>query len=192
MALALALALAGSVSNVFASDKLKAGTFDPPRMAPEFTLQGSDGSPLKLDRYRGKVVLLGFGFTHCPEVCPTTLSMLAKARKQMGEQAKDVQIVYITVDPDRDNPLRMREYLTHFDASFIGGTGSAAELDKVRKDYGIAASKKMSAGAPGGYGVDHSSFTYVIDRKGSLRGLIPYGRSAGDVVHDVKILLKAQ
>lgn len=189
----LLLGLAGIVSSAAAApEKLKAGTFDPPRMAPAFSLKGSDGTELKLDRYRGKVVLLGFGFTHCAEVCPTTLAMLAKARKQLGTDAGQVQIVYITVDPERDNPERMREYLTHFDPSFIGGTGTPTQLEKVRKEYGIAATKKVQQSSPGGYAVDHSSFVYLIDREGSLRGLVPYGRNPGDVAHDVKILLKAK
>ena len=83
----------------------------PPRQAPEFSLQGSDGRELNLSRYRGKVVLLGFGFTSCPSVCPTTLATLAQARRKLGAAAADVQIVYITVDPERDNAERMKEYL---------------------------------------------------------------------------------
>lgn len=179
--LLVALAFAGAVHA--AQDELRAGVFDPPRVAPEFSLQGSDGTPLKLSRYRGKVVLLGFGFTHCPEICPTTLATLAKAKRKLGESASGMQVVYITVDPQRDSPPQMRSYLTMFDPSFIGGTGTTEQLAGVRDDYGVTATRV-------GDGFDHSSFVYLIDREGRLRALSPYGRSADDVAHDVAILLK--
>jgi len=164
---------------------LKAGVFDPARAAPDFSLPGSDGAELKLSRYRGKVVLLGFGFTSCVAVCPITLGTLAAAHKKLGARGDDVQVVYITVDPERDDAPRMRKYLSAFDPSFIGGTGSDAQLAAVRKDYGIAAEKV--AGPDGSY--THSSFVYLIDREGRLRALMPYGHPAEDYVHDVGILL---
>ncbi len=183
----LALALLASAAHA-ADGKLKAGTFDPPRLAPDFTLQGSDGRELKLSDHRGKVVLLGFGFTHCPEICPTTLSRLAKAKKKLGAEGRDLQVVYVTVDPARDDPERMRTYLTRFEPSFIGGTGTQEQLDKVQKEYGIHAARKLGQD-PANYGLDHSSFVYLIDRRGSLRALMPYGRSAEDFAHDAAILL---
>lgn len=164
---------------------LKAGVFDPPRVAPDFALQGSDGSELKLSRYRGKVVLLGFGFTSCAAVCPVTLGTLAAAHKQLGALAGEMQVVYITVDPERDNAVQMKKYLSSFDPTFVGGTGSEQQLAAVRKEYGIAAEKV--AGPDGSF--THSSFVYLIDRGGRMRALMPYGRSADDYVHDVKILL---
>jgi len=164
---------------------LKAGVFEPARAAPEFTLAGSDGSALKLSHYRGKVVLLGFGFTSCVAVCPITLGTLAAAHKKLGARGSDVQVVYITVDPERDDASRMKKYLAGFDPTFIGGTGSDAQLAAVRKDYGIAAEKV--AGLDGIY--THSSFVYLIDREGRLRALMPYGHAAEDYIHDVGILL---
>lgn len=174
---------------VHAADALKAGVFDPPRMAPDFSLKSSNGTELRLSRYRGKVVALGFGFTNCEYVCPTTLATLARARKKLGAAANELQVVYVTVDPQRDSPQRMHEYLAAFDASFIGGTGTPAQLENVRKEYGIATSKKGGRDASH-YALDHSSFVYLIDRAGSLRALSPYGSSADDVAHDVAILLK--
>jgi protein SCO1/2 len=164
----------------------KAGAFSPPRQAPDFSLRGSDGGELKLSRYRGKVVVLGFGFTSCPEICPTTLAVLAQARKKMSVSADEVQVVYVTVDPERDDAERMRKYLASFDSTFVGGTGSAEQLAAVRQAYGVVAEKKPFAG---GYTVAHSSFTYLIDRDGSLRALVPYGHTADDYVHDVSLLL---
>lgn len=165
---------------------LKAGVFDPPREAPDFSLQSSDGGTLALRSYRGKVVVLGFGFTSCPDVCPITLATLAQARRKLGPAATDVQIVYVTVDPERDDPVRMKDYLRAFDPTFIGGTGAAGELAAVRKDYGILAEKKVKDSS---YTVAHSSYTYLIDRRGRLRALMQYGRGPDDYVHDLKILL---
>jgi protein SCO1/2 len=166
---------------------LKAGVFDPPRVAPAFSLRGSDGAELTLDRYRGKVVILEFGFTSCPEVCPTTLAALAAARKQLGPDAEGLQVVYITVDPERDDVERLRTYLAAFDPTFVGGTGTEQELAAVRNDYGIAAAR-TTVGSSTTF--DHSSYTYLIDREGNLRALMPYGHAADDYAHDVRILLK--
>ena len=168
-------------------DTLKAGVFSPARQAPEFSLTGSDGRELNLARYRGKVVLLGFGFTNCGDVCPITLATLAKAHKQLGAQASETQVVYITVDPERDDAARMRKYLASFEPAFIGGTGAAEELAAVRKEYGILVDKK-AVGAD--YVLSHSSYIYLIDRAGHLRALMPYGRPAEDYVHDLRILLR--
>ncbi|HEY2396846.1 MAG TPA: SCO family protein [Rudaea sp.] len=187
--LILLAALLSCATSLRADDAstLKAGVFEPARAAPDFTLHGSDGSALKLSRYRGKVVLLGFGFTSCTAVCPITLGTLAAAHKKLGAQGGDLQVVYITVDPERDDAARLKKYLAAFDATFIGGTGSEAQLAAVRKDYGIAAEKV--AGPDGSY--THSSFVYLIDREGRLRALMPFGHPAEDYIHDLKILLAA-
>jgi protein SCO1 len=166
---------------------LKAGVFSPARSAPDFSLQGSNGRELKLSQYRGKVVVLGFGFTSCPDVCPTTLGTLAQARRELGAAATNLQVVYITVDPERDVPAQMKRYLAAFDPTFVGGTGSAEQLAAVRKDYGISAEKKVFGDS---YSYMHSSFTYLIDRNGKIRALMPYGHNAADYEHDLAILLK--
>lgn len=166
---------------------LKAGIFSPPRQAPDFTLSGSGGSELTLSRYRGKVVALAFGFTSCPDVCPVTLAVLAQARKKLGAQGNELQVVYVTVDPERDDAERMGKYLAGFDPTFVGGTGTAERLAAVRREYGILADKKAAGTS---YLVAHSSYTYLIDRGGRLRALMPFGHTAEDYVHDVRILLK--
>jgi protein SCO1/2 len=181
--LTLAALVAGPAASAPA---LKAGVFEPPRAAPQFSLQSSSGGKLELHSYRGKVVILGFGFTWCTDVCPVTLATLAQARRKLGAAADEVQVVYITVDPARDNPARMKEYLHAFDPTFIGGTGEADELAAVRKDYGIVAEKHVKGSS---YSVAHSSFIYLIDRRGQLRALMPYGRGPDDYVHDLQILL---
>lgn len=187
LSLLLALFLLGAPARAADDAGLIAGVFSPPRAAPEFSLRGSDGQDLTLGRYRGKVIVLAFGFTSCPDVCPVTLGTLADARKKLGAQGDELQVVYITVDPERDDVERLRSYLKSFDATFVGGTGTAEQLAAVRKEYGIAASRR-AAGAS--YGFDHSSYSYLIDRSGRLRALMPYGHPPGDYVHDVKLLLE--
>jgi protein SCO1/2 len=181
--LVLCAAAAASAAD---SPQLRAGVFDPPRMAPDFTLRGSDGGELALSRFRGKVVVLGFGFTTCPDVCPTTLATLASAHKKLGERGGEVQVVYVTVDPERDDPERLRTYLKSFDPTFLGGTGTAERLEAVRNQYGIAAQRIVRGDS---YAFSHSSYTYLIDRAGRLRALMPYGSSADTYVHDLLILL---
>ncbi len=174
-----------------ANDRLKAGVFEPAQLAPEFALQGSDGAALSLARFKGKLVLLVFGFTRCPEVCPTTLATLAQARRELGAGAADVQVVYVTVDPERDDVTRIRQYLAAFDPSFIGGTETPQKLAVMRKRYGVVA-EKVPEPQPHAYGMNHSTSVYLIDRAGKLRAMMPYGHEAKDFVHDLKLLLAAK
>lgn len=191
LAVLFALLLASSVgaaesAGAHPGAALKAGVFEPARAAPEFSLQGPDGSELKLGRYRGKLVLLSFGFTNCAAVCPTTLATLAQARKLLGKAGDAVQVVYVTVDPERDDATRMKNYLGVFDPSFVGGTGKPEALASVRKSYGITAVKHAMGDS---YVMEHSSSVFLIDREGRLRAVMPYGHAAGDYVHDIKLLL---
>lgn len=183
----LAAILSALLSVGAATAELKAGVFEPARMAPEFSLPASDGSDLNLKRFRGKVVVLGFGFTSCPDVCPITLAVLAQARRKLGDVADDVKVVYITVDPARDDAEQMRKYLAAFDPTFIGGTGTEEQLAAVREEYGIIAKKQVEGD---NYTFAHSSYTYLIDRDGMLRALMTYGHSADDFAHDIRILLQ--
>lgn len=171
-----------------ATPALKAGVFEPARQAPEIALRASGGGDFSLAKQRGKLVLLAFGFTSCAAVCPTTLATLAQARKALGPQASEVQVVFVTVDPERDDAQRMKTYLAAFDPSFVGATGSAKALEQVRKDYGVSA-RRIAMGD--GYAYDHTSSVFVVDREGRLRAMMPYGRSAKDYVHDAQLLLAA-
>jgi protein SCO1/2 len=182
----LAIPVATSVA---AATDFRGGIFDPPRAAPEFSLTGSDGNMLKLGRFRGKVVALGFGYTFCPDVCPTTLLYLAQAREKLGAAGKDFQVIYVTVDPERDSPELLRQYLGAFDSTFVGGTGTPTQLDEVRKTYGVVATRQPAKGNSKTYFVHHSASVYLIDRSGKLRAMMPYGVSVDDIVHDVKALL---
>jgi protein SCO1 len=170
---------------------LKAGAFEPPQAAAEFPdgVRASDGGALKLAHYRGKVVLLVFGFTHCPAVCPTTLATLAEARRSLGADAAALQVVYVTVDPERDDIANVRRYLAGFDPTFVGGSGQPPALELLRKRYGVTAQKVPAAGGGADYAMSHSTSIYLIDREGRLRALMPFGHSAADFAHDVRQLL---
>ena len=164
-----------------------AGAYQPPRAAPDFALQGSDGGDVSLADHRGKVVLLTFGFTHCAAVCPTTLATLAQARAQLGAKAEQVQVIFVTVDPARDTPAQMRPYLAGFDASFVGATGDPGALAEVRAAYGVSAARE---GDGPDYAMAHTSSIFLIDRAGRLRAMMPFGHDAADFAHDVALLLE--
>ncbi len=159
--------------------------FDPPRLAPEFSLRGSDGTELTLARYRGKVVLMAFGYTSCAAVCPITLATLAQARSSLGEVADAVQVIYVTVDPERDDAARMKDYLRR-STRVSSAPRKPDTLAAMRQNYGVTAIKQ---GTGDDYVMDHSSSIYLIDRTGRLRALMPYGHDADDFVHDIKLLL---
>jgi protein SCO1/2 len=169
---------------------LKSGVFEPPRAAPAIGLTAGDGTAFDLARFRGKLVVLEFGFTHCTEVCPVSLASLVQARKLLGADAADLQVVFVTVDPARDDAARLRSYLGQFDPGFIGVTGTRAQVDAVLKDYGIAASRQVAAGGKGGYSMHHSSYLYFVDKRGMLRALMPFGRPAAEIAHDARLLLR--
>lgn len=170
-------------------DLFKAGTLSPVMPAPEIALSGTDGKPFSMARFRGKVVLLAFGFSNCGEVCPITLATLAAARKKLDADAADVQVVYITVDPERDTAPQMKKFLGSFDPTFVGGVGTRPQLELAYQSYGISISKV--ANPDGSYTLGHSSSIYMIDRAGGLRAVMPYGHPADDFVHDLKILLRS-
>jgi protein SCO1/2 len=173
-----------------AEQGLRAGTFEPPREAPGFSLDGSNGKKLSLRDHLGKVVILQFGFTSCQKVCPVTLARLTEVYKKLGSAARDVQLIYVTVDPKRDSPERLREHLAAFNPSFLGATGTPDELAAVRKTYGVVAEQVVSRNQALGYEVNHSSSLYLVDRQGKVRGLVPFGTPADDIVHDLELLLK--
>lgn len=170
--------------------EFKAGVFDPPRAAPEIVLPASNGTEFKLSSYRGKVVVLEFGYTHCLDVCPVSLAALTNARAKLGAAGADVQVVFVTVDPARDSAARLRTYLKPFDPSFIGVTGSQRQIDALLKSYGISATRRMVEGSQTDYTMHHSSYLYFIDRNGMQRALMPFGRPADDIAHDLKLLLR--
>jgi protein SCO1 len=191
LALLAVLAALLPVSLARAGDgDFKTGVFDPPSAAPDFELPGSNGSPVVLSKLRGKVVALAFGFSYCQRVCPVTLANLSQVFKQLGAAATDVQVVFVSVDPDRDTPSRLREFLQFFNPSFLGATGTKAQIDVVRQAYGVFATKAPSEDKKLGYEIHHSSSIFLIDRKGKLRLLVPFGTRPQAITHDITLLLK--
>jgi len=136
----------------------------------DFSLTGKDGKKVNLNDYRGKVVLMTFGYTYCPDVCPTILSHLKILLRQLGDSASQVQVLFVTVDPERDNPDHLYEYVSYFHPSFVGLTGSEEEIAKVAKLYG-AAYVKQEVESMSGYFFAHSDTIYLIDPEGRIRGL---------------------
>jgi protein SCO1/2 len=168
----------------------KSGVFDPPSAAPDFELQGSNGAPVVLSKFRGKVVAMAFGFSYCPRVCPVTLANLSEVFKKLGAAGADVQVIFVSVDPDRDTPNRLREFLQFFNPSFLGATGKKAQIDSVRQAYGVFANRALSENKKLGYEVHHSSSIFLIDREGKLRALVPFGKPPQAILHDINLLLK--
>lgn len=160
-----------------------------PKPAADFTLDSSRGGPVSLSDLRGKVVPIYFGYTFCPDVCPTTLSTMNKALELMGDKAKDVQFVMVTVDPQRDRPEVLRQYLANFNASFIGLTGTPEQISAVATPFGIYYQQHEGSAATG-YLVDHTASLTVLDKQGRTRLLIPFDAPAEDIAEDLEHLLR--
>jgi protein SCO1/2 len=173
------------------SAPLRSGAFDPPRPAPDFALPAARGVEFRLRRHLGKVVVLTFGYSSCPDVCPTVLAELAQVRERLGAEAQRVQVVYVSVDPERDTPPRLRAFTEQFDKTFLGLTGSMDQLTAVWKAYGVSVVRRDLPGSkPPTYLVHHSASVFLIDAAGRLRVMAPFGTPSDDVLHDIRILLK--
>ena len=135
-----------------------------------FTLTGSDGKPFPSSRLNSKPAAIFFGFTHCPDVCPTTLARLVKLRRQLGKGDDAASIVFITVDPERDGPAEVGGYAGLFGAPVIGLTGRPADIERVKKQFGVFSQKVDQPG--GGYSVDHSAAVFLMDRNGKFTATI--------------------
>ncbi|MGE5463097.1 MAG: SCO family protein [Syntrophothermus sp.] len=158
--------------------------------APLIRLTRHDGSTFQLGDLKGRIVLLFFGYTTCPDVCPTTLAELKTAIDRVGpENAGQVKVVFVTVDPQRDSPQRVQEYVNHFNKEFIGLSGSEPELAKVWNDYGIYRSVAGGSSAAG-YLVDHTARITLIGQDGKLRASYGYETPVDDLVHDLQFLLQ--
>ena len=159
-------------------------------MGGELRLTDHNGKPRTLADFRGKVVLVNFGYTQCPDVCPTTLADLASAMKKLGADASQVQVLFVTVDPRRDKPELLRQYLPAFDPSFLGLYGDEAATKKVENDFKIYAAERPGK-TPESYTVDHAAQTFVFDRQGKVRLVMGYGMAPDAIASDVRILLNS-
>ncbi|MES3022313.1 MAG: SCO family protein [Pseudomonadota bacterium] len=154
----------------------------------DFALTDHNGKARTLADFKGKVVLMFFGFTHCPDVCPTTMAEMAGVMQALGPQADEVQVLFVTVDPERDTQALLSQYVPAFDKRFLGLRGDAAATAKVAKEFKIHYGK-VEGSSPNNYSVDHTSASYVFDRKGKIRLLVRHGNGPIPIVHDLKQLL---
>ena len=154
-----------------------------------FTLTDHNGKLRSLEDFRGEVVVMFFGFTHCPDVCPTTLAELAGAVKKLGPAGEKVQVLLVTVDPERDTPELLAKYVTAFNPKFLALRGSADETARVAKEFKVIY-QKVAGPRAGDYAMDHSAGSYIFDRQGRLRLYVGYGRGSEVFAHDIGLLLK--
>jgi protein SCO1 len=157
--------------------------------ASDFALTDHTGKPRTLADFKGKVVVVFFGYTQCPDVCPTTMADMKAMMDQLGPQADQVQVLFITIDPERDTQALLAEYVPSFDKRFLGLRGDAAATDKVAKEFKVFYGKAEGKEA-GSYTMDHTAASYVFDRNGKVRLFVRYGQGAAPLVHDVKQLLQ--
>ncbi len=156
----------------------------------DFALTDPAGKPRSLADYRGKAVVIFFGYTQCPDVCPTTLAALADAMKQLGPEAARVQVLFVTVDPERDTPELLAQYVPAFDPRFVGLRGDAAATERVAKEFKVIYQKQPGS-TPETYTVDHSTGTYIFDPQGRLRLYVSHGAGPDAIAHDLHELLRA-
>jgi len=152
-------------------------------------LTGHDGRPRTLADFRGKVVVLFFGFTQCPDICPTTLAEAAQAMQALGADADRVQVLFVTLDPERDTAEILSRYVPAFDPRFLGLYGDLAATRAAAQEFKIFFEKRPGD-TPGSYTIDHSAQTYVLDTQGRLRLFVRHQRIASDLPHDVRLLLR--
>lgn len=156
----------------------------------ELNLTDHNGKPRTLADFRGKVVTVFFGFTHCPDVCPTTMAEMAQVVKALGPDGDRVQVLFVTVDPERDTPEVLRQYVPSFNPAFLGLYGDVAATARAAKEFKVYYQKQPLK--DGGYTVDHGAGTFILDREGRLRLYAQYGQGATAILHDVTILLSGQ
>jgi protein SCO1/2 len=164
-----------------AKPTFRGGAINPPFPAAEIKLTDHNGQPFALSGQRGKVVLVYFGFTNCPDECPLTMAHVKQALQSIGDSAKNVQVVMVTTDPLRDTPQILKDYMTNFNPTFLGLTGTTEELQKAWKDYGVVVEDG---------GETHSTFLYVIDPAGNLRETFLPDSEPADIAADVSLLLR--
>lgn len=156
--------------------------------AKGFSLVDHNGKPRTLADFRGKVVVLFFGYTQCPDVCPTTMAEMANVMSELGPQADKVQVLFVTLDPERDTRELLASYVPAFDKRFLGLYGTPAETDKVAKEFKVFYSK-VPGSTPGNYSIDHTAGSYIFDQEGRLRLFVRHGAGPGPIAHDIRQLL---
>lgn len=190
LVLLVAAAIALSAGAMFGIYRLRPPDFRLSTLPPgpelsDFHLLDYDGRPRTLADYRGRVLVVFFGYVHCPDACPTELFKLAQVMKRLGSPSDRVQVLFITLDPERDTPEILKSYVAAFNPRFIGLTGTVAQIDKVAAAFHVV-HQKVPVGND--YAIDHSAGTYIFDARGNLRLLGDLGTSIDDFAHDLRII----
>jgi len=159
------------------------------QFARDFQLIDHSGKPRTIADFKGKVVAIFFGYTRCPDACPTTMGELALVMKELGTDAERLQVLFITVDPERDTPEVLSRYVPAFHPSFLGLYGDAEATARTAKEFRIVYQKQPLK--DGGYSVDHSAGSYLYDTSGRVRLFAQYGQGAQPLLHDIRLLLQA-
>ncbi|HEV8519424.1 MAG TPA: SCO family protein [Burkholderiales bacterium] len=159
------------------------------QFARDFQLIDHNGKPRTIADFKGKVVAIFFGYTRCPDACPTTMGELALVMKELGKDAERLQVLFITVDPERDTPEVLSRYVPAFHPSFLGLYGDAEATARTAKEFKIVYQKQPLK--DGGYSVDHSAGSYLYDTSGRVRLFAQYGQGAQPLLHDIRLLLQA-
>lgn len=188
------VALLGLVAAIIlggcASYSYRGAQVDPPVKPPDLKLTDTGGNSFALSSQRGRVVLLYFGYTNCPDACPLTLSRLAEARRALGQDGANVSLVFTTTDPERDTADVLRRYVAQFDPSIIALRGSPDELAAVYQAYHVDVVKEEPTAGSSGYWVGHSALVYVIDKAGLWRESLDAESTVQDIVSDLQQLIK--
>jgi protein SCO1/2 len=182
--LCLALMLSGCSEPV----SFKATDISGSEWGKNFSLTDHRGQASQLSDFKGKAVVLFFGYTQCPDVCPTTLTSMRDALGLMGESSSRVQVLFVTLDPARDTPQLLAQYVPMFHPSFIGLSGDEASIAALAKDFKVFYAKQAGS-TPGSYSIDHSTGSYAFDPQGRLRLLFRHGETPDNVAADLKLLL---
>jgi len=156
--------------------------------AKDFAMKDHNGQMRRLEDFRGKAVVVFFGYTQCPDVCPTTMSEMANVMQQLGPLSDKVQVLFVTLDPERDTPELLSKYVPAFDSRFLGLVGDKAETEKIARDFRVFY-QKVAGKQAGSYTVDHTAGSYVFDPQGRIRLFVRHGQGTEPIVHDLKALL---
>lgn len=182
--LGVGIAVAG-----WAGSRMFGGSSSAVTIGGPFTLTGTDGQQVTEKNFEGKARAMFFGFTYCPDVCPTTLADAGNWLNALGDKAKDVTFVFVSVDPERDTPSQMKDYLSAFDPRIVGLTGSMDEIKKIERNYRVYARKVKTGEGPDDYTMDHSASVLLFDRDGNFSGIVDYTEPESETIEKLKKLV---
>jgi protein SCO1/2 len=190
VAAVIAVALLGACDRLPGGDKpsFRAVDITGAEYARELALHDADGRPRTLADFKGKVTLVFFGYTQCPDVCPSTLGELALVKRDLGPEGERIQGVFVSVDPQRDTPQVLKEYVGNFDPSFVALTGTPDEIKRAAQNFKVFYAQ-VPGRTEGSYTIDHTAGTYVFDAQGRVRLFVRYGAGPDALKHDLKLLL---